>query len=270
MMETRATGSSSNRPTRGTASKYDFVKVFFFFYGLQPSKLLQVQASFRDVVQWIRKTQERQRPITRFSQVVCNFIRVWSYMCHEVLQKSRRMSHRCLKKNPFGWNCPKKNLCFCCPRITVLVEIHTSKNKKKKKRGKWGHVCMCALDICTCCFQRHAFKLLTWRSLLMVIQMQVGCSSWISKHKKWNHGYLHPLAHHGCSGCHWVGLSIMQIFKVRAIWQSLLLYFMGNDICGVVCLCIHNQSKTAMELILCALCLLQVCTHVWLCDGKPD
>jgi hypothetical protein len=76
MMETRATGSSSNRPTRGTASKYDFVKVFFFFYGLQPSKLLQVQASFRDVVQWIRKTQERQGPITRFSQVVCNFIRV--------------------------------------------------------------------------------------------------------------------------------------------------------------------------------------------------
>jgi hypothetical protein len=27
MMETRATGSSSNRPTRGTASKYDFVKI---------------------------------------------------------------------------------------------------------------------------------------------------------------------------------------------------------------------------------------------------
>lgn len=166
MMETRATGSSSNRPTRGTASKYDFVKVFFFFYGLQPSKLLQVQASFRDVVQWIRKTQERQRPITRFSQVVCNFIRVWSYMCHEVLQKSRRMSHRCLKKNPFGWNCPKKNLCFCCPRITVLVEIHTSKNKKKKKRGKWGHVCMCALD----CVYLH---LLLPKTCLQTLDMKV-------------------------------------------------------------------------------------------------
>lgn len=176
------------------------------------------------------------------------------------------------EEEPLWLKLSKKSLFFCCPRITVLVEIHTSKNKKKNKIGNEAmsvcvHLTVC---ICTCCFQRHAFKLLTWRSLLMVIQMQVGRSSWISKHKKWNHGYLHPLAHHGCSGCHRIGLSIMQIFKVRAIWQSLLLYFMGNGICSVVCLRIHNQAKTVMELILGALCLLQFCTHVWLCDGKPD